>query len=166
MFYKDFTLKAQLDNFDEIEGKLKRLNAVLIGVDNQKDTYFATSKGKLKLREGNIEFLITHYQRVVENGMERSEVFRYEQNPSEEAINRLFSEHEVLGITKKERKIYWIDNIKIHLDTLEDKSKFIEIEAIDKDNRFTELYLQSQCKQLVDYLEIPSKNFVKTGYFQ
>ena len=53
--YKDFTLKALAPDFELLEDLLKNCGALFLGVDEQKDTYFQTDTGKLKLREGTIE---------------------------------------------------------------------------------------------------------------
>lgn len=166
MPYKDFTAKAPLDSFESVEAKLIAIGAVFSGTDFQKDTYFETKKGKLKYREGTIEHLITHYQRIIENGMERSEVFRYETQPSQAAITKLYSEHKIIGTTEKQRKIYHFKHIKIHLDLLPDKRKFIEIEAIDREGKFSNKELSEQCLAMAELLQIPYESFIKTGYFQ
>ncbi|MBI3482368.1 MAG: CYTH domain-containing protein, partial [Bacteroidetes bacterium] len=114
--YKDFTIKARLVNSKNVVKKLAALKAEFIGKDLQTDHYFETDKGKLKWREGTIENLITHYERFDDSGMERTIVYQYDINPSQDQIDDLFLNHKVIGITKKERRIYQLNNIKIHLD--------------------------------------------------
>ena len=55
MNIKNFEFKAKVDNLEEYENKLLKLNPFFKGTDHQIDTYFNVSKGRLKLREGNIE---------------------------------------------------------------------------------------------------------------
>lgn len=57
--YQDFTLKAKVVDSTKIETVLQEMNARFVGVDIQKDTYFKVQNGKLKLRQGTIENLIT-----------------------------------------------------------------------------------------------------------
>lgn len=86
--YKDFTLKAKLSNPVAMERTLLESGAKFLGADHQKDTYFKTGKGKLKVREGTIENLITHYERTTEGGIEKTTVFRYDLNPSPDTIKK------------------------------------------------------------------------------
>ncbi|MDL5050180.1 hypothetical protein QQ054_29675 [Oscillatoria amoena NRMC-F 0135] len=52
----------------------------------------------------------------------------------------------------------------MHLDTLQDGRQFIEIEAIDPANRFTEADLQHQCLSMKTQLGIADSDLVQTGY--
>src|SRR5215218_10093313 len=103
--YKDFTLKARALDLTIFEKKLRDAGAKFIGSDNQKDTYLKTSHGKLKLRQGSLENLITHYERIEESGLEKTVVYRYDLDPAAEEIQCLFYGHDVLGVVEKERKI-------------------------------------------------------------
>lgn len=162
--YKDFTIKAKTDNPEAIEKLLIQMNANFLGLDMQIDYYFETEKGKLKYRQGTIENLITHYEREFRGGIEKTTVFRYDKNPTPEQITRLKTEKKQIGVTEKERKIYWLNNIKIHLDRLPGGQCFIEIEAIDRENNFTDEELKSQLLAVKSMLHIQDHNLVKTGY--
>jgi adenylate cyclase class 2 len=162
--YKDFTLKAVVADFRSIEGDLQKMNAIFIGIDRQTDTYFQVSIGKLKLRQGTIENLITHYERKIENGMEKTTVYRYDVNPSSKQIADLLRDNAVIGVIKKERQIYVIDNIKIHLDTTPQMDRFIEIEAIDRNNVYSDDALRSQCLDVRKKLGIRDTDLIQTGY--
>ena len=162
--YKDYTLKARVSSQNLLEGELKKLNARFLGVDHQTDTYFQTSIGKLKLRQGTIENLITHYERTFDNGVEKTTVHRYDVNPTEAEVEKLKDSHKQIGTVIKERKIYFIDHLKIHLDKLQNGEEFIEIEAIDRHNEFSDEELKNQCMALKDKLGIRESEMVKTGY--
>ena len=105
--YKDFTIKAKLSNTTATENSIQTLKAKFIGKDLQIDHYFQIQKGKLKWREGQIENLITHYERFDDNGVERTIVYRYDLNPSKEMLNDLVKNHKSIGFIKKERKIFF-----------------------------------------------------------
>ena len=166
MKYKDFTIKARLNNRNETEQVVKNLNAMYIGLDIQTDQYFKVNVGKLKYRVGSIGNLITHYERVEEWGAEKTTVYRYDLDPSTEQIQELFSQYEKLGLTKKERVIYALDNILIHFDKLTTGEEFIEIEAMDKEDHFSLEELKAQCQLMKDSLELPDDAFIKTGYLE
>ena len=162
--YKDFTIKAKVADFSSIENALQNLNPTFVGIDRQKDTYFKVPKGKLKLRQGTIENLITKYERVDVEGVEKTTVYQYDLNPTEEQISKIFREHEVIGIIEKERKIYFLGNIKIHLDKTRGDKTFIEIEAIDADDSKSAEELRRQCLGMKEKLGILDSQLTKTGY--
>ncbi len=166
MNYKDFTLKAKLNDLEDVEKRLLKMNSKYVGLDKQVDNYFETTTGKLKLRQGNIEKLITHYERIVEEDIEKTIVYRYEKNPSEDQINELRGTFRHLGTICKERKIYTVENIKIHLDKLPNGESFIEIEAIDRTSRYTDEELKSQCFNIKSKLGIRDIEMVRTGYLK
>lgn len=164
--YKDFTVKAKLANAEEIEQVLRDLGAIFIGKDIQTDHYFETSRGKLKWREAVIENLITHYERVEDSGIERTCVYRYDLNPTQDQIDELQRNHRLIGVIKKERRIYILNNVKIHIDRLSDIEQFIEIEAIDREGEFTADELKDQCLRVKSMLHIAEKDLIPTGYLK
>jgi len=162
--YKDFTIKARVSNREKIEETLRMLNAEFIGTDFQTDHYFETTQGKLKWREAILENLITHYERFLDSGLERTVVYRYDLNPSPSQIQELTKNHKLIGVTRKQRKIFHLHNVKIHIDKLPNEEEFIEIEAIDRDNRFSVDELRNQCLEIKLKLDILDRDLVQTGY--
>lgn len=63
MMHLNIEIKAKSNNQDAIREILKSKNADVKGIDHQIDTYFNVNFGRLKLREGNIENHLIHYQR-------------------------------------------------------------------------------------------------------
>jgi len=166
LHYKDVTIKARIADSLHIEKLLRLIGAEFIGTDLQIDHYFDTDKGKLKWREAALENLITHYERIVEAGIERTIVYRYDLNPNKEQISELYQNHEQFGITKKLRKIYQFNNVKIHLDKLPNEEEFIEIEAIDREDRLSVDELRSLCLEMKVKLTIPDSDLIPTGYLR
>ncbi|MFM7487840.1 MAG: class IV adenylate cyclase [Cytophagales bacterium] len=163
--YQDFTIKARTKGFDGVRARLQQVGARCLGTDQQVDTYFATETGKLKLREGTIENLITHYQRVNEAGIEKTLVFCYDLNPTPQEVAALHSQFAVVGQVKKERTIYLLGIHKIHLDRL-DGDCFVEIESIDRHGAYTSQELKTLCWEMKEKLLIAEEDLVPTGYLQ
>lgn len=163
--YQDFTLKAVIKNHEEVWSRLQHLGAEFIGTDHQTDHYFETERGKLKWRQGTIENLITHYERIHEGGLERTIVYRYDVNPGPEAVAELQQRYKPVGIVKKKRSIFWLANVKIHLDTV-DQDSFIELEAIDRENQFTAAQLQARCRHVQHLIGISDQDIIPTGYLR
>ena len=63
MAHVNIEIKAKSDNQTMIREILTSKNADFKGIDHQIDTYFNVNFGRLKLREGNIENHLIHYQR-------------------------------------------------------------------------------------------------------
>jgi adenylate cyclase class 2 len=164
--YKDFTIKAVITNLAALEKALTGMKANFAGTDHQKDTYFSVPRGKLKLREGTIENLITHYERVDERGVERTIVYQYDLTPTPEQVDKLRREHEVLGVVEKERRIFFIENVKIHIDKTANGKTFVEVEAIDSNDSKSLEQLRAQCLSIKEKLGIKDVELVKSGYFQ
>jgi adenylate cyclase class 2 len=162
--YKDFCIKAHVTDLEGIERILQDMKASFMGIDHQKDIYFKVREGKLKLRLGAVEKLITHYKRTDNHGVEKTIVFRYDLNPTDEDITKLYHNHEELGIVEKERKIYFVGNVKIHLDTMPDHSHYVEIEVLDRDNTQSDETLFRQGMDMMNILQIKDEALIKTGY--
>ena len=70
-------IKAISNNQDWIKEVLKTHHAEFKGVDHQIDTYFKVNTGRLKLREGNIENSLVHYNREDKEEPKQSNVTFY-----------------------------------------------------------------------------------------
>lgn len=163
--YQDFTIKASVKNPEEMKARLQQLGAEFIGVDDQIDHYFETDRGKLKWRQGTIENLITHYERRPQQGLEHTIVYRYEVNPGSDAIAELQQAHTLLGIVKKQRSIFWLAEVKIHLDKV-GESFFVELEAIDRGKRIKAEELQARCRHVQKLLGVSEEEIIPTGYLE
>jgi len=62
------------------------------------------------------------------------------------------------------REIYFIDNVKFHIDTVKDLGTFVEIEAIDKDGTIGEIELLNQCEFYLKLFGISKENLVSVSY--
>jgi predicted adenylyl cyclase CyaB len=162
--YKDATLKARVSTTQQMIVLLDKLGAIFLGEDEQHDTYFQVTQGKLKYRKGNLGSLITHYARKMVDDMEMTQVYRYDVNPSEEVVLQLFQTHQVLGETHKKRVLYQCGNVTIHLDELPDGQTFMEAEAKDFGDIYSEKELQKQCCDLFGYLGVDQVDWIRTGY--
>src|SRR5665811_1853421 len=102
----NFEFKAKTTELDNLEKKLLELNPKLIGEDNQTDTYFNVTTGRLKLREGNIENSLIYYERQNTAGAKQSDVLLYRHNPDKTLKDILIKLHGIKVIVEKIRKIY------------------------------------------------------------
>jgi adenylate cyclase class 2 len=122
------------------------------------------SSGRLKLREGNIENHLIYYQRDNKSGPKRSDVILYEATPGS-ALKKILSEAlGVLTVVDKQREIFFLNNVKFHIDTVRNLGTFVEIEAIDKGGNIGIENLRDQCRKYMEWLEVDPANLVSGSY--
>src|SRR5690625_5581512 len=73
-------IKAKSNRQHEIREILLDLKADFKGEDHQLDTYFNVNRGRLKLREGNIENNLIHYLREDKKGPKKDDISLYRIN--------------------------------------------------------------------------------------
>jgi len=116
MNIKNFEFKAKVESLAPYENKLLSLNPTFTGTDHQIDTYFNATKGRLKLRQGNIENALIQYERKNIKGSKESDIILYKHKPDNALKEILTNQLGVLVEVDKLRKIYFINNIKFHFD--------------------------------------------------
>ena len=164
MSHINFEFKAKAQNIDELENKLLKLNPRFIGDDKQTDTYFNVKKGRLKLREGNIENSLIYYERNDSADAKQSDVLLY-QHPAEKSLKDiLIKVHGVMVVVDKTRKIYFIENVKFHFDRVEGLGTFVEVEAIDSTGEIGLEKLKKQCAKYAELFEIKDTDYIAHSY--
>jgi predicted adenylyl cyclase CyaB len=129
MQYLNFEFKARLRDEKPIRAVLRKLEARFVGNDHQVDTYFRVPDGKLKIREGRIENALIFYRRSSARRARPSRI-QVVQLPPRNSIKAILSAAlGVLTVVNKRREIYFVDNVKIHLDRVRGLGKFVEVEA-------------------------------------
>ena len=160
----NFEFKARANNTADAEEKLLQLNPIFKGEDHQTDTYFNVAIGRLKLREGNIENALIWYDRQNTADAKQSDIILYQHQPSKSLKDILTKVHGIKVVVDKKRKIYFIDNVKFHFDTVEGLGTFIEVEAIDSYGSIGIEKLKGQCKHYFDFFELHQVDYVNNSY--
>ncbi|MFA6584783.1 MAG: class IV adenylate cyclase [Elusimicrobiaceae bacterium] len=157
-------IKARCDNADFIRSVLLENKAEFKGVDTQTDTYFNAQNGRLKLRSGNIENALIHYVRKNQAGPKASEVTLFRTDKSGELRILLSGALGVKVEVKKKREIYFIGNVKFHIDKVSKLGSFVEIEAIANSGKIKKEALLRQCCYYLKLFKIPKKNMLTESY--
>src|SRR3989344_1869959 len=157
-------IKAKCDNREKIRSILKSRNADFKGTDHQIDTYFKVNDGRLKLREGNIENFLIFYKREDREGPKKSDVILFKTDPSSSLKEILLKFLGVLVVVDKQREIYFIENVKFHVDTVKNLGTFIEVEAIDSNGSYEKEKLLEQCQSYLKLFDIPKDDLVSVSY--
>ncbi len=164
MEHINIEIKAQSLNQDQIRKILQSKNADFKGVDHQIDTYFNVHFGRLKLREGNIENHLIYYERENKKGPKQSNIVLFKSDPQSSLKEILTKALGILAIVDKQREIYFIDNVKFHIDTVKDLGTFVEIEAIDEHGDIGREKLLEQCEGYLTLFQIPQGDLISVSY--
>ena len=164
MSHINVEIKARCGDQEKIRKILRECGANFKGADHQIDTYFNVSNGRLKLREGNIENFLIYYERENIAGPKQSNVTLYATAPRS-SLKRILEK--VLGVSvvvDKMREIFFVENVKFHLDCVQGLGAFVEIEAIDRDGAIGKEKLRAQCNHYLELFEIKEKDLLRESY--
>lgn len=164
MKHFNIEIKAKSSNHEFIRNTLIQQWADFKWIDHQIDTYYKVEKWRLKLREWNIENYLIHYIRSDIEWPKNSDVTLYQFEPSSSLKKVLNDSHDILTVVDKTREIYFIDNIKFHIDIVKALWTFVEIEAIDNDWSIWKKRLLEQCSIFMEILKVHKKDLVSSSY--
>lgn len=164
MKHLNIEIKARSRNCDHVRAILQSKDADFKGIDHQIDTYFKVNNGRLKLREGNIENQLIHYTREDIAGPKQSHITLLSSDPGSSLKDILTKACGILTVVDKKREIYYIDNVKFHVDVVRDLGTFVEIEAIDSDNSIGKEKLLEQCQFYMNFFDIDEKDLIDVSY--
>lgn len=157
-------MKARVADLSEVEARA-RLVATEGPVDiAQDDTFFACSRGRLKVREftdGRGELI--HYLRDDESGPKISDYLISPISSPEvlrESLSRAFG---VIGRVRKHRRLYLVDRTRIHLDAVDGLGHFVELEVVLSDGESLEAGT-SVARSIMAILGIAQDQLVEGAY--
>jgi predicted adenylyl cyclase CyaB len=160
----NFEFKAKTSDIKKLEELLLTRDPLFVGEDHQIDTYFTVPHGRLKLREGNIENALIHYERTNTADAKQSDVILYQHQPDASLKQLLTKALGVKVVVDKKRRIYFIDNVKFHFDQVEGLGTFVEVEAIDKDGTVGLEKLKEQCAVYTNLFQVDKADFIAGSY--
>lgn len=158
-------IKARHGDKERVRKVLNSRGARFLGTDRQVDTYFRVPKGRLKYRESKVDGnCLVYYEREDREGPKESRLIKLD-NPPPEVKAMLESSLGVLVVVDKEREIYFIDNVRFHIDSLSGLGDFVEIEAICRDGKsIPKETLLAQVSEYMGLLGIKKENLVECSY--
>lgn len=130
---RNIEFKVRVDDLAPVRDRLLELAPVFAGLDRQRDTYFRVSTGRLKLREGTVETALIHYTRPDVAGVKGADVRLYAPEDAPALRDVLAAALGVDVVVEKDREIYFVGHVKVHLDAVPGLGTFVEVEAIDTD---------------------------------
>ncbi len=124
-------IKARLRDRTAIEARARQLTDLPVEIISQVDTFFATQKGRLKLRElAAHRGQLIYYERVDQGGPKRSDYHIFETRDVAGLRETLALALGVRGIVKKVRSLYLIGQTRLHLDQVDGLGDFMELEVV------------------------------------
>ena len=153
-------LKIKLTSFSEVEKHLREINSTLIATLVQKDVYYKSNSGLLKLRIENGNQSIIKYMRneKSKNRFSNFEVLHFSNGNAEKFFGELLK---IETVVQKKRILYMYNNTRVHLDNVKNLGLFLELETLvlfgkrDAKKRFDEI---------VDLLHINNYSQIKKSY--
>jgi adenylate cyclase, class 2 len=162
--HTNIEIKARTTRSDKIREFLLANNAHYKGTDVQTDTYFNVPFGRLKLRQGNIENSLIFYNREDIAGLKQSDFEVLPVTNGNRLKTILAKAMEVKVEVKKSREIYYIANVKFHIDTLERLGNFVEIEATNIGCELSIKDLRDQCRFYMQEFGIKDEDLIAVSY--
>jgi len=157
-------IKARCADPARVRSLLKSHRAIFRGLDHQVDTYFRVPSGRLKLREGNIEKALIFYKRTNRKNSKKCDSVLYTCPDGRSLKKVLGGSLGVWAVVDKKREIYFIRNVKFHIDKVRDLGSFVEIEVFSRQGNAREKKLREQCEFYQKLLEIKKRDLVADSY--
>jgi adenylate cyclase, class 2 len=164
MSYLNVEIKAKCNDPVFVREYLLSKGAEFRGTDHQTDTYFNVPNGRLKLREGNIENNLIYYERTNQAGPKHSD-FELVKVPDAAKLKEVLSKSNgIKVVVEKKREIYYIGNVKFHIDEVPGLGHFMEIEAGNIGVELSAAELRNQCDHYMRELRIREDDLVEVSY--
>lgn len=128
---RNIELKARIEDMTTAESVAKRVATADGGMLAQVDTYFGCDSGRMKLREiqGKGAELIWYVRS--DEAAARASDYRIVEVGDANAMRALMeAAFRVRAVVKKRRRLFFYENVRIHLDDVEGLGTFLEFEAV------------------------------------
>lgn len=158
-------IKARCANLDVARERARGVASRCVGVDRQTDTYFATRRGRLKLRESSLAGAqLIPYLRPDRRGPKNA---AYAVIPVQEPESAKALLTEILGVhrvVRKVREIWLYQNVRIHLDRVDGLGSFVELEAVYDGAPASLPAQQDKLRFLMERLGIGEEDLIGVSY--
>ncbi|CAL7948294.1 unnamed protein product [Xylocopa violacea] len=163
---RNIEIKANIDSPEHKISKIKQLTDDECTIIEQHDTFFKVPEGRLKLRkfkDGSGELL--YYMRTDTMG---PKLCNYEKavldsQACASIAKILTASNGCIGTVKKTRKLYMIDQTRVHVDNVEGLGDFLELEVVLTDEQDTETG-EKIAQDLMTKLEIKDQDLIACAY--
>lgn len=152
-------VKIKLDPRKNIEKLCLDINAKFRHSIKQKDVYYKYKNGLLKLRIENGSYSLIKYLRD-EKGKRWSdyEILNIEGKNVEKYLSEILT---IEAVVEKVRKLYMYKDTRIHLDTVKNLGKYLELETVVTKNK---KQAEKEFAEVIDLLKLDMTKQIKSSY--
>ena len=165
MIMRNLELKARVDDLMRLRRIAAKLGAAFGGKDRQIDTFYKVPEGRFKIRESSINGNeLIAYSRCDKGGPMESEYERvrlYDVSRFKRLLGRAL---DLEAVVVKQREIFILGNVRIHLDEIENLGSFIEFESELGEKETGTRNAESLIKELIRLFDIKEENIVACSY--
>lgn len=129
-------IKARVADLDRLRQRVENLVVRPAEVLQQEDIFFNIEEGRLKLRrQGDGTGQLIYYNRPDADGPKASDYEIYFSKAPDRLRAILADSLGERGIVKKTRRLYWVENTRVHLDEVVGLGSFMELEVVLKEGQ-------------------------------
>ena len=153
-------LKVKIDSHNDVKRILKNIKAEFIKTLDQKDIYYKTGNGLLKLRIENGKQSIIKYLRneKEKDRFSNYEVLHFSSGDPEKFFKDLFL---IETVVEKKRNLFMYDNTRVHLDDVKGLGTFLELETLVINGKVD---AKKRFKTIVGLLKLSKYNEIRKSY--
>lgn len=157
--------KFRLANLARARARAEALGFTYAATLTQRDTFFVVPHGKLKLREEADGATLIHYRRAAARGFELSDYTIV--NLTDPAAIRavLAAALGVVAEVRKRRTLLHRDNIRFHLDEVDQLGEFGEFEVVLTDASSAAAG-EDALGEILEALAVRTSELIKVSYFE
>ena len=157
-------IKARVRDFPELKRRAEAISDLPLEVIPQEDTFFVTSKGRLKLRVlAPDRAQLVYYERPDQDGPKRSDYFIFNASDPENLKTALKLALGIRGVVRKTRYLYMVGQTRVHLDDVEGLGQFMELEVVLRDGQ-SDAEGQAIANDLMKKLGIGPTDLIEGAY--
>jgi adenylate cyclase len=162
---RNVEIKAKVADLETIERRARGLADEGPVVLEQEDTFFHSSRGRLKLRQfgGSGPAELIYYERPEATGPKESRYIVHRTADPVGLCAALSAGLGVRGVVRKRRTLYRIGPTRVHLDRVDDLGEFVELEVVLPPQQSTSEGV-AIAHDLMDRLGIPPSGLLHQAY--
>ena len=157
-------IKARVRDLEALQDRVRTISGAKPHVISQRDTFFFTSRGRLKLRElAPDRAELIYYERPDQDGPKRSDFYVFETARPAALKAVLAQALGVRGEVEKTRRLYMVGQTRMHLDEVMGLGTFLELEVVLQDGQ-SDRDGQAIAEDLLTQLGVDSRDLVESAY--
>jgi predicted adenylyl cyclase CyaB len=157
--------KFRLPDVESVRRRAEAIGFEYAATLVQHDTFFASSNGKLKLRQQTDGHWLIYYERHREQGLELSNYQIVAVSEPLELQRLLSAALGVVAKVEKRRILLRRANVRLHLDEVVNRGTFGELEAVI-DIGGEPASVRAEIADILKTLQIPPEELIEVSYFE